>query len=329
MEYLGVTMVCRVAVEVMCEPCDSDSDDNDVLVSCFGGNQQGERIVRVLGYVENIVPLMSDDTFKSHFRVKRSTVNYLINLLGPDLRNDNMGRDSIPVYKQVLLVLWTMATPDSYRSVCDRFDVGKGTAWRAVWKFVSALYKYLPTFITWPTQAEAARTASYIENRYRFPKVIGAVDGTHVKICKPQINAHHYINRKGQNNLNLITIFTRMDWLLSPICGVVVTDSYQYWVTCDHTLKFIHVYCGEVGSVHDSRVFGLSGLQSLCTPANFPGNTHLLADKAYNLQPCVMVPYMNNHHLGAAEINYNRIHSSSRMMVERAIGMLKGRFRSL
>ncbi|XP_034945948.1 protein ANTAGONIST OF LIKE HETEROCHROMATIN PROTEIN 1-like [Chelonus insularis] len=197
-----------------------------------------------------------------------------------------------------------MATPDSYRSVCDRFDVGKGTAWRTVWKFVSALYKYLPTFITWPTQAEAARTAAYIENRYRFPGVIGAVDGMHVKICKPQINACNYINRKGQYSI-------------------------QTQVTCDHTLKFTHVYSGEVGSVHDFRFFGLSGLQSLCTPANFPGNTHLLADKAYNLQPCVMVPYKNNHHLGAAEINYNRSHSSSRMMVERAIGMLKGRFRSL
>lgn len=50
MEYLGVTMVCRIAVEVMCESSDSDSDDDDVLVSCFGGNQRGEEIARVLGY---------------------------------------------------------------------------------------------------------------------------------------------------------------------------------------------------------------------------------------------------------------------------------------
>lgn len=93
-------------------------------------------------------------------------------------------------------------------------------------------------------------------------------------------------------------------------------------------MKFIHVYAGEVVSVHDARVFRLSGLQDLCTPANFPQNSHLLGDQAYILQPCVMVPYKNNRHLDNAELHYNTVQSSARMIVERSIGLLKGRFRS-
>lgn len=42
-----------------------------------------------------------------------------------------------------------------------------------------------------------------------------------------------------------------------------------------------------------------------------------------------MVPYKNNGHLTRAEINFNERLSSARVMIERAIGLLKGRFRSL
>ncbi|XP_034935350.1 protein ANTAGONIST OF LIKE HETEROCHROMATIN PROTEIN 1-like [Chelonus insularis] len=249
---------------------------------------------------------MSDKTFKSHFRVERSTVDYLMNLLGSDLSIviGNPGRSPIPVYTQILIALWMMATPDSYRSVCERFDIGKATGWRTVWKFVKALYKYLPTFIKWPSTQEALITAAYIDRRYGFPGVIGAVDGTHINIPAPHLNAQNYINRKGRYSI-------------------------QTQVVCDHTRKFIHVHAGEVGSVHDARVFRLSGVQNLCVPANFPQDTHLLGDQAYSLQPCVMVPYKNNRHLTNAELHYNRVQSSARIIVEQSIGLLKGRFRSL
>lgn len=114
--------------------------------------------------------------------------------------------------------------------------------------------------------------------------------------------------------------------LLNPI---VFSFFNLFQVVCDLTLKFIHVYSGEVGSVHDSRVFRLSGLQDICTQDNFPGDPHLLADSAYILQPCVMVPYKNNRHLDHAKRRYNKAQSSARMMVERSMGLLKGRFRSL
>lgn len=103
----------------------------------------------------------------------------------------------------------------------------------------------------------------------------------------------------------------------------------KFQLVCDDKLKLIHAYCGEAGSVHDARVFRLSNVQNYCTPEFFPDDTHLLADKAYSIQPCIMVPYRNNGNFNQESLRYNTIHSSSRMMIERANASLKGRFRSL
>jgi len=77
------------------------------------------------------------------------------------------------------------------------------------------------------------------------------------------------------------------------------------------------------------RVFRLSGFGNLCTDQYFPENSHLLGDAAYSVQKFVMVPFKDNGHLTNAQITYNTRLSQARMMVERSIGLLKGRFRSL
>jgi len=85
-----------------------------------------------------------------------------------------------------------------------------------------------------------------------------------------------------------------------------------------------------VGSVHDARVFRLSALQEyIHDPNKFPNNTHLIGDAAYKLHQHLLVPYSDNGHLTRHQKNYNYCHSSTRMVIERAFGLLKGRWRSL
>lgn len=100
-----------------------------------------------------------------------------------------------------------------HRSVCERFDIGKATGWRTVWRFVFALYKYLPTFIKWPTNQEALITSAHIKRRFGFPGVIGAVDGTHISIAAPHDNPHNYINRKGVHSIQTQVILTTFSLL--------------------------------------------------------------------------------------------------------------------
>ncbi|XP_036146182.1 protein ALP1-like [Monomorium pharaonis] len=78
------------------------------------------------------------------------------------------------------------------------------------------------------------------------------------------------------------------------------------------------------------HVFRLSGLQNyISDPAKFPCESHLIGDAAYPLSKRLIVPYTDNGHLTQRQKNYNFCLSSSRMTIERAIGLLKGRWRSL
>jgi len=97
-----------------------------------------------------------------------------------------------------------------FRCVSDRFDVGKATAWRSVWKVVNALYSFLDMFIKWPTREEAAKTWNVVQNLYGFPKVIGAIDVTHIRIAAPKICPEAYINRKGYHSIQLQVRFNNV-----------------------------------------------------------------------------------------------------------------------
>ena len=56
---------------------------------------------------------------------------------------------------------------------------------------------------------------------------------------------------------------------------------------------------------------------------------NLLGDSAYPLLPTLLVPYRDNGHLTARQSKFNTIHSSTRSIIERAFGRLKGMFRRL
>ena len=60
-----------------------------------------------------------------------------------------------------------------------------------------------------------------------------------------------------------------------------------------------------------------------------PPNFHLLGDKAYPLLSYLLVPFRNLGRMGEVELRFNKHHSSTRVEVERAIGLLKGKWRKL
>lgn len=51
--------------------------------------------------------------------MSRDTFNFLLNILKPSLEKkqniNGLGRNTIDPEKQLLLTIWTFATPDSYR----------------------------------------------------------------------------------------------------------------------------------------------------------------------------------------------------------------------
>ncbi|XP_015123894.1 putative nuclease HARBI1 [Diachasma alloeum] len=277
-----------------------DDPDEDVI------NENGDRrrIPRVQNFIETVIVRYENVEFQQNFRMNRNTFEYLLFLMRPDLEGELCQFEGVTINpeKQLYIALYVLGTPDSYRSVTTKFDVGLATAWRAVKRVVKALCKMRNYFIQWPSHRQALATTVRIEQRYGFPGVIGAVDGIHINIAAPKVDPQSYINRKG-------------------------VHSIQLQVVCNDRLEFIHCYAGLPGSVHDMRVFMYSGLQQRCNDEYFPEDTHLLGDSAYALQTNLMVPYRNDGHLTIEQVYFNRTLSGTRMMVERAIGLMKARWR--
>lgn len=98
---------------------------------------------------------------------------------------------------------------------------------------------------------------------------------------------------------------------------------------CDHRMMFTDVYVGEVGSVHDARVFRRSPRFRSFRVEDFTNSTHLLADGAYPLSKHIIVPFRDNGHLTLQQGNFNFQHAKARNVIERAFALLKNRFRRL
>lgn len=133
--------------------------------------------------------------------------------------------------------------------------------------------------------------------------VIGAIDGSHIPIIAPKENHAAYINRKNYHSVILQAV-------------------------CDHTKRFRDCYAGEVGSNHDACVYR-SPLGRNMENWEFPGNSHLLGDSAYPLKNKLIVPYKDDGHLTNIQKHYNTTLSKSRVVIENAFALLKGRFRRL
>ncbi|XP_071947388.1 putative nuclease HARBI1 [Antedon mediterranea] len=136
-----------------------------------------------------------------------------------------------------------------------------------------------------------------------FPNVIGAVDGTHVRIQAPTVDEFVYVNRKGYH-----------------------THSLNIQVVCDANMRFTNCVLRWPGSTLDSRIFRESGLGVAFENGEMPEG-YLLGDSGYALRPFLLTPFINP--ITREERRYNNVHSITRSIVERTIGAWKRRFRCM
>jgi len=132
--------------------------------------------------------------------------------------------------------------------------------------------------------------------------VLGAVDGIHIRIKAPTEHPEINVNRKGFHSI-----------LLQGVCR--------------EDLRFTHVVSGWPGICHDARVLKNRDLWqnglAMC------GDDNLLGDAAYSIRRWLMLSYRDNGHLTPQQHNFNNCHSITRVIVERAFSLMKGRFRRL
>jgi hypothetical protein len=134
-----------------------------------------------------------------------------------------------PFHRQTLRYL---ATGAMRQLIGDSNGVDKATVSRAIPKVINAIARRRAEFINMPDNEQAKnKIKQSFFNISKFPRCVGAVDCTHVKIQSPGGNdTEIYRNRKGYFSFNVQGI-------------------------CDANLKILDLVCRWPGSAHDCNIF--------------------------------------------------------------------------
>lgn len=81
-----------------------------------------------------------------------------------------------------------MATPDSYRSIAERFGIAKSSLSNIFVRLINSVNKLAPKYVKWPNEES--------HSLKKFRKCLGCVDGTYVPCAVPIDQQRVYTNRK-------------------------------------------------------------------------------------------------------------------------------------
>ncbi|GBB94326.1 hypothetical protein RclHR1_23310003 [Rhizophagus clarus] len=269
-----------------------ERNNNSLRIVC-----RQTRRARSAYWFNNICNRWENVEFRCHFRITKTTFEWLCTELAPLLlqRNNSRGAPRTPIKHKVSLTLWFLATGQSYRILGQLFALGESTICYII---RSVLYAIKCHFLSSKIQ---------FKRKAGIPYAVGAIDGSHIPIKAPKQYSMDYYNRKGFYSIVL----------------QAVIDSYG---------KFIDIFVGYPGFTYDSRVFHNSPLYHMLNSSSssvIPTNAYILGNAGYPCYNWILTPYRDNGRLTQIQTYYNIKHSQTRVGVEQAFGKLKSRFRCL
>lgn len=274
------------------------------------------------GYFEQTIPLYSEKEFHEHFRISRQISQEIANRFqGSDhFKHQSGGFGKLSALQHVLIFLWFAGHQTaSFRDVADRFNISISSLYNVIRRITMFLSGLSEEIIRWPENQERVEILEYFQNN-GFPGVIGTIDGSHIKIDKPDDDADSYLNRKKYYSIQ-VNIKICLFFLL------LFSYFFQIQVVCDHNLLLRDIFIGYPGSVHDSRVFRNSPLSN--DLVNKCRDNYLLGDSGYPCLRHLLTPYPDHGHLTAIQQRFNLKLSKNRYLVEHCLGVLKQKFRQL
>lgn len=201
---------------------------------------------------------------------------------------------------KLLIALRFYALGTMLISIGDFCGVSKTTASVIVQKVSYAIASLRKDFIKMPQSVEEMAEGSLaFYNIAKFPRTIGALDCTHVRIQSPGgENAELFRNRKGYFSLNVQSISSA-------------------------NLKFRNIVARWPGSCHDQTIFNNSVLKMKFERKDYK-NYIIIADSGYAATSYMATPLLECRN--QVEELYNESIIRTRNVVERHFGVWKRRF---
>ena len=179
---------------------ESDIELSSIIAAVMSNMTERNKKKRIEGYFENVIPQYRDDTFRSHFRLCRESVEILCQGLNADknlVQQNQGGRPMIDLGKQICIFLWFSASKEPLRTISDRFDVTESTVLTTVRRVTKAILSIMTkNLIKWPRGQKAREVFKGFQKVEGISNVIGAIDGSHIPISGREHGNETYINRK-------------------------------------------------------------------------------------------------------------------------------------
>ncbi|KAJ8929770.1 hypothetical protein NQ314_017507 [Rhamnusium bicolor] len=240
-----------------------------------------------------------DMQFKRKYRLSKGVAQFVINLIGNEILHVNNNR-GLPVSPevQVLTTIRYLAKGAYGDDIAEHHGLSQPTLSIIVKRVVEAIAGHREEFIKFPENEELNTVKTEFYNIARCSAIVGAIDGTHVKIkCPGGENPDLFINRKGYYSLNV----------------QVVSDAKG---------KIRYIVARWRGSAHDSRIW------NECLLRHRFAKLMVYYLEIMGTYPCsryLLTPLL--HPKTDSENRYNRAHISTRNVVERLFGKWKNMFR--
>lgn len=151
----------------------------------------------------NPLDSLNDDQLLERYRFRRNDIFWLVDTFGAELEHQNERKGLVPSYMQVMVALRVFATGCFQLDVGDTFGISKPTVCRIVRNVATVISGAMTDYVKFETGVEAERTQLAFYKMAGFPKVVGCIDCTHIKILAPTTNEHEFINRKGVHSINV------------------------------------------------------------------------------------------------------------------------------
>ncbi|XP_028156430.1 putative nuclease HARBI1 isoform X1 [Ostrinia furnacalis] len=255
---------------------------------------------RVFQVRRNYYEEFDEEAFKIRFRLSKPSALNILQLIENKLEFPNDKNNSLSPVNQLLLTLRYYATGCHQLTMGDFSGVSRPTANRVIHRVTAAIASLSRDYIKFPqTDTDIRKTQIEFYNIAKFPKVIGALDCTHIKIISPGgSHAETFRNRKGYMSINV-----------QAICNaqLILTDLVVRWP----------------GSNHDERIFSASRRHAMFELGMY-GDSVLVADSGYMNRSYMMMPL--DRVATPAESLYNESQIRTRNPIERLFGVWKRRF---
>lgn len=251
----------------------------------------------------------TDNEFRRRFRLTKNTVHYLYNLIGAELEPLVIReRFTISGMEKILVTLRYYATASFHLVTADFHGISESSICNIVPIVSNKIAALRSRFITMPsTDDEIDQNKREFFSVAGMPAIIGAVDGTLVKI------------QEVGGALNKTMFFCRKQYY-----------AINTQIICDANAKVLDIVARWPGSIHDETVFTHSRIFARFESGEFVRrqlHSLLLGDGGYRTEEFLAVPLRSTNQLSRlSEQMYQRAHISTRNVVERFMGQWKRRF---